>query len=86
MGLGDPRQGGEKGWHVMTAGRACPISAPLPDLMLVLPFSSPCSLQAPSSSLSLPRSMVRSQLSEPLLQGTSKGTSRAAKGSPPTLP
>lgn len=26
---------------------------PLPDLMLVLPFSSPCLLQAPSFSLSL---------------------------------
>lgn len=63
-------------------GRTCPISAPLPDLMLVLPFSSPCSLQAPSFLLSLPRSTVGSQLREPLLQGASKGTSkelRAAK-------
>lgn len=62
------------------AGRACPISAPLPDLMLVLPFSSPGWLQSPSSSLSLPRSTVRSWLSESLLQGTSKGIYPGTRG------
>lgn len=44
--LGGPGRGGR-------GGRICPNSAPLPDLMLVLPFSSPCLLQAPSFSLSL---------------------------------
>lgn len=33
-------------------GKTCPISAPLPDLILVLPFSSPCLLQAPCFSVS----------------------------------
>ena len=78
-----------RAWQGRMGGRTCPISAPLPDLMLVLPFSSPGWLQSPSSSLSLPRSTVGSRLSEPLLQGTSKGIYqelRAAKGHPPTLP
>ena len=74
MTLGGPGRGGWVG------GRTCPISAPLPDLMLVLPFSSPGWLQSPSSSLSLPRSTVRSRLSESLLQGTSKGIYPGTQG------
>lgn len=39
------RQGGAggRGWR---GEKTCPISAPLPDLTLVLPFSSPCLLSA----------------------------------------
>ena len=78
-----------RAWQGRGGGRTCPISAPLPDLMLVLPFSSPCSLQTPSFSLSQPRSTVGWRLSEPLLQGTSKGTSRSPglpRGAHPPCP
>lgn len=70
---------GEEGGRVMTweglAGVGGAVDLPylcsLPDLMLVLPFSSPCSLQPPSSSLWLAAGIDRLQLCEPLLQGTS---------------
>lgn len=78
-----------RAWQGWEGGRTCPISAPFPDLMLVLPFSSPCSLQTPSFSLSQPRSTVGWRLGEPLLQGTSKGTSRSPglpRGAHPPCP
>lgn len=78
-----------RAWQGRVGGRTCPISAPLPDLMPALPFSSPGWLQYPSSSLSLPRPTVGSRLTEPLLQGTEHGDTQelsAAKGCPPTLP
>lgn len=65
--------------------KTCPISAPLPDLMLALPFSSPCSLQAPCFSVTAVRSTV---LVLALLQGTREGSpqeSRAAEGCLPCL-
>lgn len=65
-----------RAWLGGRAGRTCPIFPPLPDLDLVLPFSSPCSLQAPSFLLLLPTPTVGSWFSEPLLHGTRKGTSR----------
>lgn len=56
--------------------KTCPISAPLPDLMLALPFSSPCSQRALCFSVTAVRSTV---LVLALLQGT-------REGSPPKSP
>lgn len=78
-----------RAWQGRVGGRTCPISAPLPDLMPALPFSSPGWLQYPSSSLSLPRSTVGSRLTEPLLQGRSKGIPRSSglpRGAHPPCP
>lgn len=66
--------------------KTCPISAPLPDLMLALPFSSPCSQRALCFSVTAVRSTV---LVLALLQGTREGSppqeSRTAEGCLPCL-
>lgn len=68
------RGAGGRGWK---GGKTCPISAPLPDLMLALPFSSPCLLQAPCFSVTAVGSTVLVQGSRSLCcKGQVKGPPR----------
>lgn len=65
-------------------GKTCPIYAPLPDLMLVLPFSSPPPARGwlPPSLCGCETDRPSSLLSAPLLRGAGKGRSREPPGEP----